>query len=218
MNRLPYINIHTHRKRQANEQSILSIYDLSPESALPEHDYVSYGIHPWYIPANWESHYSKLQEHWLQPDNLFVGECGFDPNSIHPLSLQETVFVCQAQWAKKHAMPVILHCVKSIDRIIFHYKRIRPDAPWILHGFRGNPIQLEQLLHLGFYVSFGIYHNPESVTLCPPNRFYLETDDSPVPISDVYQQIAEIRKCSLQQLIIQQTENTHRILKKRHHA
>ena len=150
---------------------------------------------------------------WQQSLTLFVGECGLDPNSSHPMSLQEEVFRMQAEWAVSQNMPMILHCVKAFDPIIALHKQLRPHAPWVIHGFRGKPQQMQSLLHLGFYVSFGKLFNPESVAICPAGRFFIETDESDEPIAEIYQRIAQIRSTDMESLKKEQAENLKQLLK-----
>lgn len=209
----PFLNIHSHRPCRANETNVFSLDAGALQQQIPAHSYLSCGIHPWFISPQWEEQLGMLEAYWQQPDTLFVGECGLDPNSPHPLPLQEEVFLRQATWAATHQKPMIIHCVKAFDRLIALYRQLHPSAPWIIHGFRGKPQQLKSLLGVGFLVSFGARFNPETVVTCPGNRFFLETDDSDLPIEQVYQQVAQVRNTDVERLKREQTENGRQLLK-----
>lgn len=208
----PFLNIHSHRPCGPHERNVYSLDAGALHQELPAHSYLSCGIHPWFISPQWEEQLGALEAYWLQPDTLFVGECGLDPNSPQPLSLQEEVFLRQAQWAAAHQKPMIIHCVKAFDRLIALYRQLRPAAPWVIHGFRGKPQQLQSLLGVGFRVSFGARFNPATVQACPGNRFFLETDDSDVAIEQVYRQVAQVRNTDVECLKKEQTENCKQLL------
>lgn len=210
---IPFLNIHSHQERRQGEWNVYSLDATDLSKSIAEHKFLSCGIHPWFITPRWKEDFENLKALWQQPQTLFVGECGLDPNSSHPISLQEEVFRMQAEWAVFRNMPMILHCVKAFDPIIALHKQLRPRAPWVIHGFRGKPQQLQSLLHLGFYVSFGKLFNPESVAVCPSGRFFIETDDSNEPIASIYQHIAQIRSTDVESLKKEQAENLKQLLK-----
>ncbi len=210
---IPFLNIHSHQKCRQGEWNVFSLDATSISDSIPEHKFLSCGIHPWFITPQWKEDLEYLKALWQQPQTLFVGECGLDPNSTHTMSLQEEVFRMQAEWAVAQNMPMILHCVKAFDPIIALYKQLRPRAPWVVHGFRGKPQQLQSLLHLGFYVSFGKIFNPESVAICPAERFFIETDNSDEPISNIYLHITQIRATDMESLKKEQAENLKQLLK-----
>lgn len=214
----PFLNIHSHRERQQGEWNVFSLDATALSDSIPEHSFLACGIHPWFISPQWKDDLKELESLWQQPQTLFVGECGMDPNSSHPMSLQEEVFCAQAEWAVQQNMPMILHCVKAFDPIIAQHKRLRPHAPWVIHGFRGKPQQLQALLRLGFYVSFGKLYNPESAAVCPADRFFIETDEFDIPIADIYQHLAAIRATDVESLKKEQAENLRQLLKFKNQA
>lgn len=210
---IPFLNIHSHQERRQGEWNVYSINATDLSKSIPEHKFLACGIHPWFITPQWKEEFESMKVLWQQPQTLFVGECGLDSNSSHPIFLQEEVFRLQAEWAVSQNMPMILHCVKAFDPIIALYKQLCPRAPWVIHGFRGKPQQLQSLLHLGFYVSFGKLFNPESATICPSDRFFIETDEFDIPIANIYQHLASIRSTDVESLKKEQAENLKQLLK-----
>ena len=96
------------------------------------------------------------------------------------MEVQESVFSEQVALSEQVGKPLIIHCVKALDRLLLLRKELKPKQQWMLHGFRGKPQQLRSLLDAGFFVSFGFQHNEESLRICPIDRRLLETDDDGV--------------------------------------
>ena len=124
------------------------------------------------------------------PCRPFVGECGLDRLCTTPYDLQLAAFDAQIRLSERLARPLVIHCVRAIDDVLRLHRGVR--QPWILHGFRGKPQQLRQLLDNGLYISFGLRFNAESLRQCPPQRLFLETDDTPSPIATLYEQAAAL--------------------------
>ncbi|MGN0234191.1 MAG: TatD family hydrolase [Bacteroidaceae bacterium] len=178
---MDYIDFHTHHPSREGERVI-------------QDGIHTWGIHPWEacLPHTFPSVPGTL---------MAIGECGLDVHSKASIEMQMQLLDRQLHLAEEWHLPVILHCVKCMDRLLALRKEKKPDQPWILHGFRGKPRQLESLLGAGFYVSFGFRFNPESLRLCPTNRLLLETDDDPRPVRLLYQEMAQLRGISQDDLI-----------------
>lgn len=193
-----YIDIHTHQQRTST-QEVLSIYNLNvPDHHCRcgldlEHTYYSLGIHPW-----------KIDEHLLA-DNLryiednawfecvkAIGECGLDRSTHTPWDLQMQAFRAQITISEKVKKPLIIHCVKAFDDLIALKKAIKPEQAWIIHGFRGKPEQMLQLIRWGFCLSFGIQFNSESMKQLPLDHLFLETDDTGEPLNLIYNHAANV--------------------------
>jgi TatD DNase family protein len=107
-----------------------------------------------------------------------------------PWNLQEKAFIAQVKISESIQKPLIIHCVKAFNELIALKREIKPHQIWIIHGFRGKPEQASQLIKQGFFLSFGPMYNDESLSLIPPDRFFLETDNSGKTIESVYQKAA----------------------------
>jgi TatD DNase family protein len=79
-------------------------------------------------------------------------------------------------------------------------KRCNPSVRWIIHGFRGKPQLAEQALKAGFDLSFGEKLNEQSVRITPLENLFVETDESLLPIEQIYEKIASIRHCNIEDL------------------
>ncbi len=80
-------------------------------------------------------------------------------------------------------------------------KKAKPGIPaWILHGFRGGPEEVGQWVSQGFHLSFGPTFKPASLLMCPPCRFFLETDDDG-DIVTLYERAASVLGWSVDHLV-----------------
>ena len=92
--------------------------------------------------------------------------------------------------------PLVIHCVKAWDELLASHRNLKPETPWLVHGFRGKKeLALQQLLSKGMYLSFwfDFVLRPESAELLrflPKERIFLETDGADVDIKDIYNKVA----------------------------
>ena len=139
---------------------------------------------------------------------LAIGECGLDALRGPSLEVQEEVFAKHVALSEKLKKPLIIHCVRALDRLLRLHRELRPTMPWMHHGFRGKPQQLRSLLDAGFYVSFGFNHNDESLRFCPPDRLLLETDDDQThSIVEIYNNVARKRALDVKELATLMAKN-----------
>jgi len=172
----------------------------------------NYGIHPWSITAeNADRLIVEFDKRIL--NNLFIsiGECGLDKCCEAPFGLQRKCFLHQVLKSEELHLPLIIHCVKAIDELLQIKSEVHPVQPWILHGFRGKPQQMLQLLDKGFYFSFGFKHNEESLALCPADYLFLETDESREDIRMLYESVAEVRNIPFSTLLYIIEQNVSRV-------
>ena len=134
--------------------------------------------------------------------SAFIGECGLDKLRSH-LDIDEQIilFAEMARIAEQLGKPVIIHCVKAFSELLAVHKQINPSVPWIIHGFRGKPQLMQQLLAKGMYISFGIKFNAESLSLCPTDKILFETDEYVGSVLDVYCKASEVTHIPLETLV-----------------
>lgn len=151
--------------------------------------YYSYGIHPWYIEDK-DRQLLLLTEALFDPAVVALGEAGLDKQIAIPMPLQIDIFIEQVKLSEEFAKPLIIHCVKAWDELLAIKKELQPRMPWIVHGFRGNAMLAQQLINKGFFLSFGARFNPEALHTAWPNCLFAETDESDLPITEIYANIA----------------------------
>lgn len=184
---MPYIDFHTHHAPTAMD--VIAVVDGRD----------TWGVHPWHASND-----------FVVPDlsdRLAIGECGLDALRGPSMETQLQVFRQQIVLSEAHDKPLVIHCVKALDQLLSLHRELRPQMPWMFHGFRGKPQQLRTLLKAGFYVSFGFYYNKESLCLCPLEYLMLETDDEPRPIIELYSKVASERGISVSSFCASMAEN-----------
>lgn len=183
-------DIHAHLADGANDAPDGVLVSLTPPEARRvlshdgTHGRFSVGVHPWATekPVDWEE-----LERFLTDDRVVaVGECGLDALRGAPIDRQTEIFRRQIELSERLGLPMILHIVKAVDRMLALRKEMRPLQPWILHGFRGNEQQAAQLVRAGLSLSLGSRHNPAAVAAIPADHLYRETDaPAPAPSSPI---------------------------------
>ena len=198
-------DIHTHNKAANPATAILSSCSWLPDRLI------STGIHPWEIAGNHEEQLAVVKEAARHRNTIAIGECGLDfLKSTATPEVQEQIFIAHARLAEECKKPLIIHCVKAFDRLIALHKSIAPQQPWIIHGFRGKPQQAAQLIKAGFHISLGENFNLESAKSIPADKLFIESDESRLPIADIYAAIAAARGFTLEELA-EQIERNMRI-------
>jgi len=201
------IDIHSHRLYVKTGQiQFLALDPLCPSDFKNLSDLyqrgisLSVGVHPWKT-INWAMvHKDELQQILSDPRISMIGEIGLDKVCPVPFREQQQAYEAQLEMADLLRKPVLLHVVHTMAEIIKSPK-IHLNVPaWIIHGFRGGRQEAQQYIAKGFYISFGMNYKPESLTACPLDRIFLETDDSGGNVNDLYIQVATLLKCPVEQL------------------
>lgn len=144
-----------------------------------------------------------------------VGETGLDYARGAGREAQLAAFRAQLALAHSHGLPVVLHCVRAFEPVMLELAACEPRAV-IFHGFIGSPEQARRALARGYYLSFGerTFASPrttEALRETPPAQLFLETDDSDVPIEEIYARAAAAKGVTVEALKRATTQNYERI-------
>ena len=192
---MEFFDLHTHNEAADSRYSILN------SNRAIEERYTSVGLHPWDITEDWEKEFLRITELAKSRNVIAIGECGIDKlKSTADIITQITVFQAHARLSEETRKPLIIHCVKGIDEITRLYKELNPTQAWIIHGFRGKPQQAQQITGCGLYISFGEHFNAESIKATPLDRMFIESDESTLPIADIYSAIAKTKDMEVEAL------------------
>ncbi|SEA63894.1 TatD DNase family protein [Alistipes timonensis JC136] len=178
---LPYVNIHTHRPTGSG---------IELRTA---------GVHPWNADMQ---EVATLGERLS--DVQAVGETGLDFVHGPAREVQFGALRAQLRIARERGLPVVLHCVRAFEPLMRELAACEPRAV-IFHGFIGSPEQARQALAKGYFLSFGerAFASPKTLAALretPLSQLFLETDDSPVPIAEIYARAAEARSVPAEEL------------------
>lgn len=209
------LDIHTHVLPEEPGSALVCIgCGPVPEGALEQGHLFSAGLHPWDVTEDFDSQLDILETLLANPQVPAVGECGFDALKGPSHELQEQAFIRQIELSEHYAKPMILHVVRDFDSVIRLRRTLKPEQPWLIHGFRGGPEQMKQLYSHGILVSFGLKHNPESLRQVPSDRLFLETDGHGT-IGQTISLASALRETPPQTIEEQITRNTTHLLSHR---
>lgn len=197
------VDIHTHIIKNIGNQSVYNIplQDADSFFLTGTTGLFSVGVHPWYINEQYSNEtLKKLNTRLSNEQIIFVGECGLDNKIDTPLQIQAGIFEKQIQLSEEKQKPVIIHCVGHYNELLNLKKQWKPTQKWIIHGFRGKPQLAEQILKAGCDLSFGEHFNADSIKITPISNLYIETDESKLPVKEIYCRIAAIKGCSVKDL------------------
>ncbi len=205
-----FCNIHTHHPPQSQED--ITIVNRIVKENIEETSarFQSVGIHPWYI-YNVREQIDQLKDIASLSSVVAIGEAGLDKLTETPFEIQQEAFILQAKLAEDLHKPLIIHCVKAWTELIAIRKQLSPNVPWIIHGFRGKGELAEQLIKLGFFLSFGEYYNNKAFEAAWPKHIFTETDDKDIDINTVYNRIASSLQLNLNEFATQVRENVHTV-------
>lgn len=199
------IDIHTHSteksenvKKHFNVIVKLSEHENAESDDLTAYDYLSVGIHPWFIETDRIKEQYELLESYLGLAQVrFLGEIGLDKIKGPDFKIQQEVFIKQIRLAERFKKPVLIHCVRAFNELLGIQKLIKPKVPMIIHGFNKKKEVAQTLLQKGFYLSFGKdlltqKHVKEAFLATDLDRVFFETDDADLNIKDVYQEASAL--------------------------
>lgn len=205
-------DIHTHRTDRREGIVIRAITDPAAE---PE-TFFTAGLHP-EDAQNFSV--ADFQTLWADRRCIAIGECGLDRRfqGVADLTRQKALFLQQAEIAEEKKLPLVIHSVRTHEEIRQLKAAMKPEQPWILHGFRGNERSTFSLLGAGFYLSFGEgllkdAGNMESFfQRIPLERIFFETDESNADLIQIYALAASMHSMTLEELSLAVRNNFERI-------
>lgn len=171
------------------------------------------GIHPWYVHEHGQPDLDALEQALAARSSgcVGVGECGLD--ALHgELAIQEPWFRAQLDIAARHGQPLVIHSVKTHDRLHGILRETHWQGRALVHGFSGSYQQARKLVDLGCYIGVGgvITHararkTRDAVARLPIDALVLETDapdmapagvargqNSPVYLPDIFHALVEL--------------------------
>jgi TatD DNase family protein len=193
-----YIDIHTHGAGALSgifSVEVLMAHEEKKPATLPGIAY-TYGIHPWYLDdSNHDRLISAVIKLTADPLVIALGEAGFDKIKGPSMELQRKTFEEQIIISEERRKPLVVHCVRSWDELLSAHKKLKPEMPWLVHGFRGKADLALQLISKGMYLSFwfDFVMRPEAEVLIrrlPAGRLFLETDGADISIVDIYNKVS----------------------------
>lgn len=205
------VDIHTH-----HPDADRALISMNPRLFGPQPGkWYSVGFHPWdHVGGLTPADYDLLERCARHPQVLAIGETGIDHLRGDAIPEQAAAFARHLRLAHELGKPVVAHCVKAAQDILAvrHEARL-DDVPLVIHGMRGNAHVARTLLDAGCYLSYGPRFNPAAVQATPPDRLFIETDDSTdATILDVAASISQVLSLTADEVIGLSTANARCLL------
>ena len=204
---IDFLDIHTHQA--AVKPGVISIESLSLTNdiflAMPKKKPISIGLHPWFASVDKLELQMKYLTVLARQENVkLIGECGLDSLKGEKIENQILILEQQIALAEELNKPLILHCVRRFTELIALKTRLNVYVPMVIHGFNKNEELGKQLIGNGFLLSFGasvLKENSGAAKLIKDlDCFFLETDDSQITIQEIYNAVAEIKNCTVDEI------------------
>ncbi len=149
-----------------------------------EHVWAAVGFHPHEARLMQAGDEARLAELASDPKVVAIGEIGLDYYYDHsPRDVQQAVLIRQLDLARQLSLPVIVHDRDAHGDVMAIIKREGKGLSGVFHCYSGSLEMAEELIKLGFYVSFGgplTFNNAvklqEVARKVPLERILLETD------------------------------------------
>jgi TatD DNase family protein len=152
--------------------------------------HAAFGIHPQLLPelpASGDDLLLGLLERALAKGGaVALGECGLDGPSAEagaPMERQVSVLRAQLALARRHRLPILLHCLRAHDALLAVLEQEPLPAGGILHSWSGSDQQIPPFARLGLGFSFAgpiTFENarrgPAAARAVPRELLLVETD------------------------------------------
>jgi len=189
--------------------------------------YATVGVHPHDAAKAAPETFDRLRELLSHPKVLAVGEIGLDYHyDFSPRETQREVFARQLAIARDARKPVVIH-TREAWADTMDLLREAHAGRGIVHCFSGGPEEAEQVLQMGFHISFsGVVTFPKALDIqaaarmVPPDRLLIETDApylAPVPnrgkrnepafVLENARKLAELRGVAVEEIAAVTTTN-----------
>ena len=158
------------------------MYEL--EALYPEHVFLMTSLHPTYVKDNYKDELAHVERQLNERKFYAIGEIGIDLywDKTH-IEEQKIAFRTQIQWAKKHKLPIVIHCRDAFDEIFDVLELEKgPDLFGIFHCFTGTKAQALQAISYNMKLGIGgvaTFKNgkiDQFLHEIPLNHLVLETD------------------------------------------
>ncbi len=154
------------------------------------------GIHPNSAAAAAPGDWDVVARLAVEGRAVAIGETGLDRHwDFTPFPLQEDYFARHLDLARRHSLPVVIHCREAEADVL---RVLREDfdrhgpVRGVMHSFAGAWETAEACLAMGLFISFAgmlTYKNAQALrevaARVPPDRVLVETDSpylAPVPL------------------------------------
>lgn len=130
---------------------------LALEKDFPGHMFLMAGLHPTHVKENFEEELSHVVEMLGKHTYYAIGEIGIDLYwEKKYLKEQQIAFRKQIQLAKKHKLPIVIHCRDAFDEVFEILEEEKgDDLRGIFHCFTGTYEHAEKAISYNMKLGIG---------------------------------------------------------------
>ncbi len=127
------------------------------EKAYPKHVFLMMGLHPTHVKDNFLEELKHVEEMLATHKFYGVGEIGIDLYwDKSTLEIQKKAFIHQIQLAKKHKLPIVIHCREAFNEIFEVLETEKSDDLFgVFHCFTGTLEQAHQAISYNMKLGIG---------------------------------------------------------------
>ena len=205
---------------------------LALEKEFPGHMFLMTGLHPTHVKENFEDELAHVEEMLDKHTYYAIGEIGIDLYwEKKYLKEQQIAFRKQIQIAKKHKLPIVIHCREAFDEVFKILEEEKgDDLRGIFHCFTGTYEQAEKAISYNMKLGIGgvvTFKNGKIDTFLKNidlKHIVLETDSpylAPTPyrgkrnesayIVNVLEKLADIHGVPNEQIALETTKNSKEV-------
>ncbi|SIQ22286.1 TatD family hydrolase [Maribacter ulvicola] len=202
---------------------------LALEKDFPGFMFLMSGLHPTHVKENFEEELVHVEEMLAKHTYYAIGEIGIDLYwEKKYLKQQQQAFRKQIQLAKKHRLPIVIHCRDAFNEVFEILEEEKgDDLRGIFHCFTGTFEQAEKAISYNMKLGIGgvvTFKNGKIDTFLNKidvKHVVLETDSpylAPTPyrgkrnesayIINVMEKLADIHSVSNEEIAFLTTENS----------
>jgi hydrolase, tatD family len=127
------------------------------KNEYPNYVFLMNGLHPCNVKENYKEELTHVEN--LMPTHSFcaIGEIGIDLYWDKTfLKEQQEAFAWQIQLAKKHQLPIVIHCREAFDEVFEVLESEKGDDLFgIFHCFSGTEAQAHRAIGYGLHLGIG---------------------------------------------------------------
>ncbi len=130
---------------------------LALEANYPKNIHLMMGLHPTSVKENYKGELAHVENLLSERNFCAVGEIGIDLYWDKTfLKQQQDAFVHQIRLAKKHQLPIVIHCRESFDEIFEILEQEKgEDLYGIFHCFTGTLEQAHKAISYNMKLGIG---------------------------------------------------------------
>ena len=127
------------------------------KNEYPDYVFLMNGLHPCNVKENYKEELKHVEN--LMPTHSFcaIGEIGIDLYWDKTfLKEQQEAFAWQIQLAKKHQLPIVIHCREAFEEVFEVLESEKGDDLFgIFHCFSGTEAQAHRAIGYGLHLGIG---------------------------------------------------------------